>query len=159
MTATARIALVLLPLVMLAGCEGAKKPATASNKPKIKIRETVGKTTQDVLNLSDALAQKGVLAATSVTSGDYLGAISDVYKTSVPKIAIATLQPLMMQFNLDNNRDPTYDEFVAQIIKVHNVRLPQLPYYQDYAYDEAEHKLVVVEFPQRKADLKAQEDR
>ena len=154
----ARIAMVLVALVVLAGCESAKKPAVASGKPKVKIRETVGKTTQNVMKLSDALAKKGVLAATSVTSSDYLGAISDAYKTSVPKIAIATIQPLMLQFNLDNNHDPSYDEFVEQILKVHNVQLPQLPYYQDYAYDEAEHKLVVVEFPDRKTQLKQQEE-
>jgi hypothetical protein len=154
----ARIAWVLLPLVVLAGCESPKKPASAAAGPKVKIRETIGKTTQDVLKLNDALAQKGVLAATNVTSKDYLGAISDVYKTSVPKIVIATIQPLMVQFNLDNNRDPNYDEFMAQIIKAYNVQLPQLPYYQEYAYDETEHKLVVVEFPDKKTQLKKQED-
>jgi hypothetical protein len=33
-----------------------------------------------------------------------------------------------------------------------------LPYYQEYAWDEAAQKLVVVEFPKKKEDFQKQQD-
>ena len=51
---------------------------------------------------------------------------------------------------------------MAEIIKKDQpdgLPLDTLPYYQEYAWDEANQQLVVVEFPKRKTDLKAQEDK
>jgi hypothetical protein len=42
---------------------------------------------------------------------------------------------------------------MAEIIKkdqAEGIKLAMLPYYQEYAWDEADQKLVVVEFPARK---------
>jgi hypothetical protein len=46
-----------------------------------------------------------------------------------------------------------YDSFMADIIapgKPDGLQLPMLPYYQEYAYDPASQKLIVVEFPEKK---------
>jgi hypothetical protein len=36
--------------------------------------------------------------------------------------------------------------------------LPKLPYYQEYGYDPNQHKLIILEYPDRKAAVQAQED-
>ena len=43
-----------------------------------------------------------------------------------------------------------HDEFMEKIIKANNIALPKLPFYQEYAYDADEHKLVIMEYPDRK---------
>ncbi len=43
-----------------------------------------------------------------------------------------------------------FAEFNTEIIKANNLALPKLPEYQDYGYDEKEHKLIVLEYPDRK---------
>ena len=157
-----RLALALLPLALLAGCEDSTPKVAA--KPKIKTRETLNKTTQVVLKLDDALADGGVLAATGVTSGDYLGATSDVYKTTVAKIGADSVKHTIDLRNASSIQDPkplTHDELMAEIIKKgqpDQLSLPMLPFYQEYAWDEPNQKLVVVEFPKLKADQKAQQD-
>ena len=40
---------------------------------------------------------------------------------------------------------------MTEIIKANNIALPVLPYYQEYGYDEKEHKLIILEYPDRKA--------
>ena len=157
----APIVLILIPLMLLTGCEPAKKPP--STGPKVKTREIKGKTTQLVLKLSDALADGGVLAATSVTSTDYLGAVSDVYKTSVAKIAADAVEHTIQLQNASNIQDPkplTHETLMAEVIKKgqsDGLNLPMLPYYQEYAWDEATQKLVVVDFPAKKKQLEKQE--
>jgi hypothetical protein len=39
---------------------------------------------------------------------------------------------------------------MAEIIKANNISLPRLPSYQEYAYNEKEHKLIILEYPDRK---------
>ena len=43
-----------------------------------------------------------------------------------------------------------YAEFMAEIIKANNISLPKLLSYQEYSYDEKEHKLIILEYPDRK---------
>ena len=54
-------------------------------------------------------------------------------------------------FHAENERYPKdYDEFMKVIIKAHDIALTQLPPYQKYGYDEKEHKLIVLEYPDLK---------
>jgi hypothetical protein len=39
---------------------------------------------------------------------------------------------------------------MAEVIKANNISLPKLPPYQEYTYDEKEHKLIILEYPVRK---------
>ena len=55
-------------------------------------------------------------------------------------------------YQAENGRYPAnYDEFMTEIIKKNNIALPVLPSYQEYFYDEQQHKLQVREYPDRKA--------
>jgi hypothetical protein len=157
----ASIALILVPLALFGGCESPKKPV--STAPKLKTRETVGKTTFIVLKLSDALAKGGVLADMTVPISDPLTQDAAVYRTTVAKISAGNVKHTIDLRNASNIQDPkplSYEELMAEIIKKDQpdgLPLSMLPYYQEYAWDEAGQKLVVVEFPKRKEDLKKQE--
>lgn len=135
----------------------AEKPApkagqTAKPAP-IKTRQTLGKTTQNVLELSKALEQGGVLAETSIKS-DGLEIASEAYRTQVGKAGSLAVEQRMQHYNAEHGEYPqTYDQFMTRIIGKggpDSIALPMLPYYQEWAYDVENRKLVVVEFPAKK---------
>ena len=128
--------------------------AQAEAKPApVETRQTLGKTTQNVLVLSEALAQDGVLAETSIT-GSGLEVAADAYRTQVGKAGSLAVDQRMAHYYAEHGEYPkTYDEFMTLIIgkgQPDGLRLPMLPYYQEWAYDVANRKLVVVEFPAKK---------
>jgi hypothetical protein len=145
------VAMVATSLVSLLGCKPAEEPVAA--KPRIETRKTLGQTTQNVLELGQALASGGVLAETSITS-EGLEVVSDAYRTSVGKVAVIAVEQRMRQYQAVQDKLPaTYTEFMEKIIEAgtpSGMQLPMLPYYQEYAYDPEQKVLVVVEFPEKK---------
>jgi hypothetical protein len=139
-------------VLAMTGCEPAAQ-APVATKPPVETRKTIGKTTQNVLLLEKALADGGVLAETAITSSG-LEMASDAYKTSVGKIAGMAVQQKLNLYQAEHGEVPeSYDDFMARIIEPGSptgLQLPMLPYYQEYAYDPAAKKLVVVEFPAKK---------
>jgi len=149
-----RVVLATLPFVCAFVCLGcAESPPPAPAKPPIETRKTVGKSTQNVLELAQALADGGVLAETSITS-DGLEVASDAYRTSVGKIGVMAVTQKMQLHEAEHGSKPaTYQEFMARIIapgEPDGLALPLLPYYQEWAYDTAAKTVVVVEFPAKK---------
>lgn len=157
---TSRPLLLILPTLILlaAGCgdEPKKKKLT---------RKTIGEKTQNVLKLPEALQNGGVLASMEVGATDPLTQSADVYRTSVAKIGMMAVEQAIQLRNAQSIQDPkplTYDEFMTEIIKKDKpdgLKLAMLPYYQEYAWDEPNQKLVVVEFPAKKADFQKQQDK
>lgn len=125
-------------------------------------RETIGKTTQNVLDLKQALADGAVLASTTVESTNPLLQTADVYRTQVAKIAGMSVEQAIQLRNAQSIDDPkplTYAQFVSEIIKAgqaDGIQLPMLPYYQEYAWDEENQKLIAVDFPGRIAEREKQ---
>lgn len=164
-------ALSLAALLAIApGCDGGKPASKAKGKSaagktaKVEARETIGKTTQNVLKLEDELAQGARLAATSIDSTDYLSQLPQAYRTSVAKIASMNIgyaiQLHKAQSISADSKPLSYDEFLAQILKKgqpDGIQLPMLPYYQEYAYDEPNERLVVVEYPARKEQFEKEQ--
>ena len=75
-------------------------------------------------------------------------------------ISIQHIKHALDLYYATNEKYPeTLDEFMNEIIKPNNIALPTLPYYQEYGYDSNEHKLVVLEYPDRKAQFQAQQDK
>ncbi len=151
------VALALLALAV--GCED--EPST---KPKLKTRETLNKTTQDVRDLKTELAKGGVLADTEIQVADPLTQSADAYRTSVAKIAKMKVKMDMDMYAVLNNdeKPKTYEEFMEKIIKkgqADGIQLPMLPYYQEYGYDSDKHELVVIEYPAKKKAMEEQSDR
>lgn len=154
----AGIALVI-GLLVLGGTgdrEPAEKPPTAPAEPApIETRKTLGRTTQNVLDLADALAQGAVRVdnATEAEEGG-LGAYSQAYRHSVATIGGLAVEQKLNLYRAEHGDVPaTHREFMAKIIApgtADAVSLPMLPYYQEYAFDPESKKLVVVEFPAKK---------
>jgi len=134
----------MLAVMLLGGCEppAAEKPA----EPKVQTRKTIGKTTQKVLDLAEAKAAGGVVAdITAERSG--LEAVTGGYRSAVGQVSILAVEHRMQLDKAERGSSPkTHAEFMKRIIQ-----LPMLPYYQEYAFDSGQQCLVVVEFPERKA--------
>lgn len=162
MTLRRRYVLPLVPVVAwTAGCEEPRNPtATPTNAPtpapKAEDDFIVGKRTQEVRNAEPELNKGAVKGTTTITAKDPITLTGNAYVTSVGRIAIDNITHTMDLYHATNDRYPKdYDEFMNEIIKANNIALPQLPYYQKYGYDEKEHKLTLIEYP----DLKNQAPR
>ncbi len=153
------VLVAVLPCIF-AGCDESKPKKSGA---AVKSRETIRKTTQNVLKLEDALAQGGTLATAGGEvgpDGGYLGTTAKAYRSSVAKLAEGQVQQMLQIYDIQNNGPiKNYEEFMEFIIKKDKpdgLALPMLPYYQEYAYDESNRQLVVVEFEQKKKDFEAQ---
>lgn len=157
---TARpLPLLLLPAMLLAaGCEGEER--TDGPRPVVKARKVIGERTQDIKNLEPELKNEGgQVSDMKIVAKDPFTLSGNAYVTAIGQISIDQITYAIRLFQAQNDRYPKdHEEFMAEIIRANNIALPQLPAYQEYAYDEKEHRLVVVEYPARKAELKRQFD-
>jgi hypothetical protein len=158
--------LLLAPLAALvaflaAGCEeernvGGKAQSQGQNQAKAAVPKQpefiVGKRTQEIKNAAPELEKGGAkVATTKITAKDYITLQGNAYVTSIGKTSILSIQYAMNLYHAANDRYPKdYDEFMNEIIKANNIALPKLPYYQQYGYDEKEHKLMILEYPELK---------
>jgi len=155
-------------VLLSSGCLGsldkepASQAATASDQATAAVsadeatpRETINQTTQNVLSLDEALASGGEKAASEITSTNPLLQSADAYRTSVAKVSAMAVHQAIQIRNAQSIADPkplTHEQFVREIIKPgqpDGIALAMLPYYQEYAWDEANQQLVVVDFPAR----------
>jgi hypothetical protein len=141
--------LIVCAGTVMCGCA----PEAPPPKKAVQTRETINKTTQNVLELKKALADGGELASTKIT-GEGMTVASDAYRTSVGKLGVIAVDQKMQFFEIENDRPPKdYEEFMKRIIgkdQPDGIQLPMLPYYQEWAYDSEKKTLVVVEFPAKK---------
>ncbi|AMV40817.1 hypothetical protein [Planctomyces sp. SH-PL62] len=86
-----------------------------------------------------------------ITAKDPITLQGNAYVTMIGQTSILQIQHAMNLYQAANDRFPkNYDEFMAEIIRANNIALPKLPHYQEYGYDEQQHKLVILEYPDRK---------
>jgi hypothetical protein len=137
--------------------------ATAAPAPpqeEIKLRPVINQRTSDIKDAAAELQKGGQQANMKITAKDPITLQGNAYVTSVGRIAIDQITYALRLYEAENGRYPKdYQEFLDEVIKKNNISLPQLPFYQDYAYDADGHKLVVLEYPERKAQFQAQQDR
>jgi hypothetical protein len=153
--------LLSVPLALLVGCE---EEEHASKKPQIKTREILGKTTQEVRAAAPELKNGGAQEASQkVTAKDPITLGGNVYVVAVDRIAAGNVKHAIDLYQASTGAYPKdFKEFMDEIIKPNQpdgIRLPALPYYQDYGYDEKEHKLIILEYPDRKAQFQQQQDK
>ncbi|MFM7186030.1 MAG: hypothetical protein ACKO4Z_14855 [Planctomycetota bacterium] len=132
----------------------AAAPPTGAPGP-IQTRKTIGKTTQNVLELAAAIAQGGVVVdGAGAPEGGVLGTYAGAYRSSVATIGGLQVEQKMKLHQAEHGTLPeTHAEFMKTIIAPgtpDEVSLPMLPYYQEYAFDPSSKQLVVVEFPAKK---------
>jgi hypothetical protein len=145
------IATAFACLLGVVGCSEpeAKPPA----KPPIETRKTVGKTTQNVLELDAALADGGAVSdPTAEREG--LDIVTGAYRSSAAQIGgIAVEQAVRLYAAENGSRPSTHAEFMKDIIRPgqpDGIQLPMLPYYQEYAFDPGKGSIIIVEFPARR---------
>jgi hypothetical protein len=149
--------LVLLAgVIVSAGCEeeprhAGGKPA-ATSRPKEAPGPIVGQRTQKVIEAAPALEKGNAkIASTKITAKDPITLQGNAYVSIIGRSSQLSIQQAIDLFRANNDRYPKdFNEFMAEIIKANNISLPKLPPYQEYAYDEKEHKLIILEYPDRK---------
>ena len=163
----------LLAMATLLGCLPSPSADNSDNKPAVSTtpgvtaaeatpRETIGKTTQNVLPLKEAVDKGGVPADKKAGASNPLLASAAAYRNSVATIGSMAVDKAIQLRNAQSIREPkplTYDVFMEEIIQVgrgDGIWLPMLPYYQEYAWDEQKQKLVVMDFPARKEEREKQ---
>lgn len=154
---TRRAGAILTLAALCAGC-GSSSSTTATAKGKgadATPRETLNKNTDKVLRLADALADGGQIAEAGGTIGPSGGYLGTLVKTSRQVSGMAgeyAINQAIQAHEILDGPIKDFEEFQAVIMKKGQPdapSMPMLPFYQEYAYDEANHKLVVVEFPKR----------
>lgn len=148
-------------LTLLGGCEDEPQQVA---RPKIKTREVIGKYTQDVRPAEPELQKGGAQPAPGqIVVKDPITLSGNVYVLAVDRIAEGNVRHALDLYNAEHGAYPRdFQEFMNEIIKPgkpDGIRLPQLPYYQGYSYSAAEHKLIVLEYPSRKAQYQQQQDK
>jgi hypothetical protein len=152
---------LLLPFIvfvsMIAGCEeernlAVKPQSQAQSKASKQPEFIVGKRTQDIRNATPELEKGGArVATTKITAKDPITLPGNAYVTIIGRTSIMNMEHALDLYRAANDRFPKdYDEFMNEIIKANNIALPLLPYYQKYGYNEKDHKLVILEYPELK---------
>lgn len=146
------LAVVLLILAFSGPSGGERQPPVV--RPPVQPRKTLGKTTQHVLDIAEARRQGGVPAADIRERAPGLEVYAQAYRESVGEIGTIAVERKLNLHAVEHGSAPaTYEEFMRTIIAPgtpDGIHLPMLPYYQEYAYDPATTKLVVMEFPEKK---------
>jgi hypothetical protein len=152
--------LVVLVLALAGG--GCEEERNVAAKPKAQAQAKasapkqpefiVGKRTQEIKNAAPELKKgEARVATTAITAKDPITLQGNAYVTIIGRTSILQIEHAINLYHAANDRYPKdYDEFMNEIIKANNIALPQLPYYQKYGYDEKEHKLVILEYPELK---------
>jgi len=149
----AGIAVVILLLAI--GGPAEQKPAAPPAEPA-KPQKIVGRTTQHVLPLEQAVQDGGVVVDPDTAPDEQgLAAYGQAYRHSVARIGGLAVEQKLRLYRAEHDAAPaTHAEFMAKIIAPgtpDEVRLPKLPHEQDWAFDPRTKQLVIVEFPARKA--------
>lgn len=144
------------PRKMTAAEKAAADKAKAKEAETVKPREILGKTTTDIRDTNSELAKGGVVANNQQEAAKKtIFAPSKQYISAIDRVAAMHIQHAVELYRAETANYPKdYDEFMQNVIKKgqpDEIRLPQLPYYQEYSYDAETHQLIVIEYPDRKA--------
>ena len=114
--------------------------------------EILGQRTQDIRQSTPESTQGTVVASSKIVARDPITVVGNAYVVAIGQTAMGNIKHAMDLYNAEHGRYPAnYNEFMTDIIKANNIALPVLPAYQEYFYDEQEHKLQIREYPDRKA--------
>ena len=112
----------------------------------------IGQRTTEVRNAAPELqGGNAKVASTKIVKKDPITIVGNAYVSIIGRTSVLNIQHAMDLYKATNDRYPKdYDEFMTEIIKANNIALPRLPPYQAYGYDEKEHKLILLEFQDKK---------
>ncbi len=134
-----RTVLCLLFVLTASGCMRSLEDQTKKSENSI-----IGKKTQDIGKF-DPNADNKVSDSKVRITDPVLGGLQ-AYGPMLEQISKTQIKQAVDLFQASNDRFPKdYDEFMEQIIKANQIKLPVLPGKKKYQYDEVNHTLVVVE--------------
>lgn len=113
-------------------------PAEAPKKGTI-----IGKTTQDIKEYDPKAGR--VVSDSKIRADDPFLYALQAYGPMVEKISKDQIDYALKLYQAEHDRFPKdYNEFMEEIIKKNNIKLPVLPAQAEYQYDAENHKLVIV---------------
>jgi hypothetical protein len=142
--------------ITLSGCEEEPRHTadnrSTSSKPQQDSGPIIGQRTQKIVQAEAALKKGDArIASTKIVAKDPITLQGNAYVAIIGRASQLQIEHALNLFHGANDRYPKdYDEFMAEIIRSNNISLPRLPAYQEYGYDEKEHKLIIIEYPDRK---------
>ena len=148
-----RLASVLTLMAVLSTIAGCDEGGGETPKAKVKTREILSKRTQDIKD-APAEIKSGVAKAAPARpiAKDPITLSGNVYVSAIGQTSINNIKHAVDLYQAENGAYPKdYQEFMERIIKANNIALPTLPFYQEYAYDAPNHKLIILEYPDKKA--------
>jgi hypothetical protein len=138
------------------GCEEERTPTASKRASSSNSKENsgsiIGQRTQRIVNAEPALKKGNVrVASTKIVAKDPITLQGNAYVSIIGRASQLSIEHALDLYRAEHDRYPkNYEEFMSEIIKANNIALPKLPPYQDYSYDEKEHKLIILEYPDRK---------
>ena len=125
--------------VLAAGClvsTGCMDPPRSSGPKKPPTTDKIGE--------FDPNADGEVVTPTANVTNPITGPL-EILKLEQVKLPLLAIQHALNLYNAAEGHYPeSHDEFMTQIIKANNIRLPVLPSGQEYQYDLANHTLLIV---------------
>jgi hypothetical protein len=134
------------------GLDEDSRPQAPTRPPVKQSGSIIGQRTADIRAANKELKQGGAQPASPrIVARDPISIQGNAYVSIVGQASINNMKHAVDLFRAENDRYPKdYEEFMTVIVKPHGISLPQLPPYQKYAYDENEHKLIIMEYPDLK---------
>lgn len=134
------------------GYDEAVHPQAPAPPPAKKGGSILGQRTNDIRSAKQELSQAGAQPASPrIVSKDPIRLQGNAYVSIVGQAAVGNMKHAVDLFRAENDRYPKdYEEFMSAIVRPQGIALPQLPPYQKYAYDENEHTLIIMEYPNLK---------
>jgi hypothetical protein len=129
----------------------APAPEPAPAPAPVAPRPILGQKTQDIRDMSKEQKAGGVVVEPKITAKDPITLQGNAYVSIIGQNSILNIKHALDLYQAETGEFPkTYAEFMEKIIKANNIVLPTLPFYQEYGYDAPNHKLVIMEYPDRK---------
>ncbi|MFK7770191.1 MAG: hypothetical protein AB8B55_23475 [Mariniblastus sp.] len=134
-------AVTLSTVVFAVGCVEPMAESKSEKKP------ILNQTTQDIGEYdADGDGEGAKLADTQVKSNNPYGAAMQGYGFAAGQVSKLAIEKNIQLFHATTGRYPKdHEEFMTEIIKKYNLKLPQLPKSRKYQYDVEKHELVIVE--------------
>lgn len=140
----ARFGLTVASLLILltVGCDEPKKTQD---------RGILGKKTQDIRDAPTEVGKGGVEHTPKIAVDDPISQSAGGLIFALERTSQLQIEHALNLYQAEKGEYPKdHDQFMADIIKANNIALPELPYYRKYAYNPAEHRLVIMEYPELK---------
>ena len=133
------------------GYDEATRPQSQAKQPAKQSGPIIGQRTTDIRPANELKQGNAQPASPKIVARDPIIHSGQRVCFNCRPGAINNMKHAVDLFHAENDRYPKdYDEFMSAIVKPHGISLPQLPPYQKYAYDENEHKLIIMEYPDLK---------